>query len=418
MTTGVRTIAGLLAFAFAVCGAAFGARAAPDEAFRRFLDALWPEAERAGVSRATFDRAFQGVEPDLTLPDLVLPGRPAGAVKGQAEFVRPPQDYLNAKTLANLAAQGKTFMARHADALSKIEREIGVERSIVMGIWGRETAFGQHKLPHYAIRALATLAYLGRRKDMFRTELIDGLRMLEDRILTVETMRSSWAGALGMPQFMPSEYYKHAYDLDGDGKKDIWSSVPDALASAAKQLKDKGWITGIGWGYEVVLPAGVDCALEGPPDERKLGEWVKLGFKRANGQPFPAAALAHNAYLMSPGGTHGPSFLVTDNFKVIRLYNTSDLYAVFVGNLADRIVGGGDFVTPWKGIGQLPTAEIQELQQRLKDAGRPIDKIDGFIGSNTRKQIGLYQRAASLPVDCWPGQATLARLRNGTVAAQ
>lgn len=417
MATALRTLAGWAVLALSLVAGPTTAPAAPDEAFGRFLDGVWLDAQKAGVSRATFDRAFRGVEPDLTLPDLVLPGRPASAVKGQAEFVRPPQDYLNRTTLGSLATQGKTFMARHADALARIEQQLGVERSIVMGIWGRETAFGQHKLPHYAIRALATLAYLGRRKEMFRTELIDGLRMLEDRILTVETMRSSWAGALGMPQFLPSEYYKHAYDLDGDGRKDIWTSVPDALASAAKQLKDKGWITGIGWGYEVVLPAGVDCALEGPPDERKLSEWVTLGFKRASGQPFPATALAHTAYLMSPGGAHGPSFLVTDNFKVIRLYNTSDLYALFVGNLADRVAGGGDFVTPWKGIGQLPTAEIQELQQRLKDARYGIDKIDGFIGSNTRKQIGLYQRAAKLPVDCWPGPATLARLRSGAVAA-
>ena len=382
-----------------------------DAAFRRFVEALWPEAQQAGVSRATFDRAFQGVAPDLSLPDLVIPGRPPPGAKGQAEFVKPPQAYLDKAQLARLAEQGKAFMARHLDALTLIERKIGVERGILMGIWGRESAFGTHKLPHYAIRALATQAWLGRRKDFFRAELIAGLRMLEDGIVTVETMRSSWAGALGMPQFLPRDYYAHAYDLDGDGRKDIWTSIPDALASIAKQLMDKGWRTGVPWAYEVVLPARVDCANEGPDGARTIGEWEKLGVARAGGKPFSPRHRPQPAYLMSPGGTHGPVFLATENFKVIRLYNTSDLYAVFVGHLGDRILGGGDFVTPWRGIGQLPTVEIEEAQQRLQRLGYPIEKIDGKIGSNTRRQIGMFQRSAGMAVDCWPSAAALERMR-------
>lgn len=363
------------------------------------------------MSRVTFDRAFKGVTPDMALPDLVLPGKQPSQVKGQAEFVRPPQDYLNKAQLAQLATNGKAFLAKHLPWLERIEQEIGVERHVVMGIWGRETAYGTHKLPHYAIRVLATQAWLGRRKEMFRKELIAGLKMLEDKHITVETMRSSWAGALGLPQFMPSEYDIHAYDLDRDGKKDIWNSVPDALASAAKQLKSKGWILGLPWGFEVTLPAKVDCALEGPGDARSLGEWAKLGVTQIGGKPFPEKLRDQPAYLMSPGGTHGPMFLATENFKVIRAYNTSDLYAVFVGHLGDRIAGGGDFATPWRGIGQLPTAEIEETQQRLKERGFAIGIIDGKIGSNTRKQIGLFQRASGMAVDCWPGAPTLARLR-------
>ena len=408
--------AALLALGSVWFGLAPPAQAAPDEAFRGFVESVWLEAKAKGVSRATFDRAFQGVEPDLALPDLVLPGRPKSGAHGQAEFVKPPQDYLNRTQLARLAEQGRGFAAQHAGALTQIEQEIGVERSVVMGIWGRETAFGTYKLPHYAIRALATLAYVGRRKEMFRPELVLGLQMMEEGIVTVATMRSSWAGAMGMPQFLPSEYYKYAYDLDRDGRKDIWTSVPDALASAAKQLKDKGWIKGLPWGFEVKLPAKVDCANEGPPDARPLREWSKLGITRADGRAFPEGSLEQPAYLMSPGGTHGPAFLVTDNFKVIRLYNTSDLYSVFVGNLGDRIVGGGDFITPWKGIGQLPTAEIEEMQKRLQGAGLAIDKVDGMIGSNTRRQIGLYQRKAGLAVDCWPSPGTLAALRGGAGA--
>jgi hypothetical protein len=210
---------------------------------------------------------------------------------------------------------------------------------------------------------------------------------------------------------MPSEYERYAYDLDGDGDKDIWTSVPDALASAAHQLKGKGWLTGVPWGIEVRLPAGIDCAHEGPGDGRGYAEWARLGVLQVDGKPIPARLAKHSAYLMSPAGTHGPSFLVSDNFKVIRLYNTSDLYAVFVGNLGDRISGGGDFRTPWRGVGQLPTAEISEAQQLLKDLGYAITIVDGFIGSNTRKQIGLFQRAARVPVDCWPSRTTLARMR-------
>jgi lytic murein transglycosylase len=389
---------------------ATGAGAQSLQEFQKFVEGVWPEAQKAGVSRAMFDRAFKGVTPDLSIPDLVLPGKKPLDVAGQAEFVKPPQDYLDRGLLGRLAVGGKVFMSKHLPWIEKIERELGVERHYLMGIWGRETAYGGGKLPHYGIRVLATQAWIGRRRDMFRAELVLGLKMLEDRIVTVETMRSSWAGAQGLPQFMPSDYYNHAYDIDGDGRKDIWS-VPDALASAASQLKSKGWKTGVPWGFEVKLPAAVDCAFEGPDDERPLRAWVQLGVTRSDGKPIPERLLGENAYLMSPGGAHGPQFLVTDNFKVIRAYNTSDLYAVFVGHLADRIAGGGEFVTPWKGITQLATSEIAETQERLKAQGFAISIVDGKIGSNTRRQIGLYQRKSAIAVDCWPGQVTLAKLR-------
>ncbi|MGE0628100.1 MAG: lytic murein transglycosylase [Hyphomicrobiaceae bacterium] len=412
-----RTIlAALAAAALAMLQPAGPAWAAPEAAFRQFIEALWPEAQAAGVSRAVFDRAFRRVEPDLSLPDLILPGKPKSAVKGQAEFVKPPQAYVDRRQIERLSGRGKDFMAKNAKALERIEREIGVERHVVMGIWGRETAFGSHRLRHYAVQALATQAYLGRRKDMFRGELIHALKMLQDGVIAIENMRSSWAGALGQTQFMPSEFYLYAYDLDRDGRKDIWNSVEDGLASAANQLKGKGWVTGLPWGFEVVLPGNVDCAHEGPPGERSIAEWVKLGVKRADGKPVAPELMSQTAYMMSPGGTHGPIFLVTQNFKVIRLYNTSDLYALFVGHLADRIAGGGDFVTPWKGIGQLPTAEISETQERLKKLGYAISIVDGMIGSNTRRQIGLYQRASGGPVDCWPSQRTLQRLRTASSA--
>ena len=381
-----------------------------DPAFRAWVEALWPEAKAFGITRPTFDLAFKGVEPDLTLPDLAVPGRSA-TDGGQAEFTRPPQDYLKRSQLEGLGAQGRDLAKRYAAALDTVEAKLGVERSIVLAIWGRETAFGGYKLPHYAIKVLATQAYVGRRKEQFRQELLFGLKLLEQGVVTPATMKSSWAGAMGLTQFMPSEFFSSIIDIDGDGKPDLLNSVPDALGSAAKQLKDKGWTTGLPWGFEVRLPQTIDCANEGPVNARTLATWAQAGVVRADGRPFPAAFAGKLAYLMSPGGAYGPQFLVTDNFKVIRAYNTSDLYAVFVGHLSDRIGGGSDFRTRWGAIAQLPTRDVEEIQRRLQQGGATIDKIDGKIGSNTRWQIGQYQRRASLRVDCWPTVGVLTSLR-------
>lgn len=389
--------------------------AAAQSTFAAFIEALWPEAKAFGISRPTFDAAFKGVEPDLSLPDLILPGRTDATVKGQAEFSRPPQDYLDKKYLTNLAGQARGFARQHAASLDRVEADLGVDRRIVLAIWGRETAFGAHKLPHYAIRVLASQAYTGRRRELFRRELLFGLKMLEDRIVTVANMKSSWAGAMGLTQFLPSEFYQSAYDLDRDGTADLFNSVPDALGSAAKQLKDKGWVATLPWGFEVKVPATLDCGYDGPVNERSLEAWTKAGVTTTSGRPIPPALMARNAYLMSPGGAYGPSFLVTDNFKVLRAYNTSDLYAVFVGHLADRIGGTSDFDTPWQAIRQLPNRDVEEIQKLLKAAGSPIDKIDGKIGSNTRWLIGTYQRKAGLKVDCWPTSALLSHLRSSPV---
>jgi lytic murein transglycosylase len=381
------------------------------DAFRSFVEALWPEAEAMGIRRATFDAAFKDVTPDLTLPDLVLPGKSRIDAKGQAEFTRTPAEYLDTGLLARLAGQGKALVAKHRAALDKIELEIGVPRHVVLAIWGRESAFTTPRSPHYAIRALATQAFTGRRKEMFRNELLHALKLLENKVRTRETMTSSWAGAMGLTQFMPSEYDALAYDLDGDGRSDIWGSVPDALASAANQLKGRGWITGQTWGYEVRLPAGASCLLEGPPNAKKVRDWVKLGVVRVRSQAFPAHALDQQAFILTPGGAHGPAFLALENFMVVKRYNMSDLYALFVGNLADRIAGGGDFHTKWGKVRQLSARGIEEIQRRLEARGYAIAKIDGKAGMNTRALIGAYQKTSGLKVDCWPSEALLSSLR-------
>jgi lytic murein transglycosylase len=399
----------VLCSVFLAALASGAALAGPD--FKRWTEDLWPEAQAQGVSRTTFDAAFRDVTPDLSLPDLVLPGQTKPAGRDQPEFSKTPVQYLDPAQITRLAAQGGQLLTQNAQTLARIEREIGVSRHIVLAIWGRETAFGSHKSPHYAIRALATQAYLGRRKDLFRTELLHALKMLEDRVITPAAMKSSWAGAMGLTQFMPSEFYTTAVDMDGDGRKDIWQSLPDALGSAAMQLKQKGWVTGQPWAYEVKLPEGANCLLEGIPQGRPVRDWVKMGVARMDGKPIEAARMQDQAFLIMPAGLRGPVFLAFENYLVIKRYNMSDLYVLFVGHLADRIAGGGEFRTPWASIKQLSNRDIEEIQEHLRKLGHDIEKVDGRAGMNTRNQIGAYQKASRMPIDCWPSETVLAALR-------
>ncbi len=386
-----------------------GSASAEDD-FMVWARGVWPEARELGVSRETFNDAFRGLKPDYKLPDLIIEGRKRDDSAGQSEFTKSAMDYLDPKYLRRLAVQGRKFMKQHERDIANIEKATGVDRNIIVAIWGRETSYGRHKLQHDAIRVLATQAYVGRRKEKFRKELLYALKMLQDGIPRSK-MRSSWAGAVGLTQFMPSEYYQHAADGDGNGRIDIFNSVPDALASAARQLANKGWVRGLKWGYEARVPKTGDCSLEGPPGARTIGEWAQIGFERAGPDRFRETELVNEAYLMMPSGAYGPAFLATENFQVIRRYNTSDLYALFVGNLADRIAGGGDFHTPSATIAQPRTRQVKEIQSRLIDRGYALQKIDGKIGSNTRRQVGTYQKKHGLKIDCWPTAAVLKHLR-------
>src|SRR6478672_11862585 len=248
---------------------------AADAGFTQFIASLWPEAQAAGVSHATFDAETRGLEPDYKLPDLILPGRPATGAPSQAEFVQVPADYIKEASIARLAEHGQKLMQQYRPALETIEKNSGVPATIVLAIWGRETDYGRYTLPYDLVRVLATQAYVGRRKEQYRNEFILGLKMLGDGVVTRKDMRSSWAGATGLTQFLPSEFYKHGVDLDGDGKVDIWHSVPDALASAAQQLVNKGWQKGVRWAYEVRAPANVDCTMGVPEVTKPIGEWLR-----------------------------------------------------------------------------------------------------------------------------------------------
>jgi lytic murein transglycosylase len=384
----------------------FPARAA-DAVFAQFIASLWPEAQAAGVSRQTFDTETRGLEPDTKLPDLILPGRPATGAPAQAEFVQVPADYIKEASIARLAAEGQKLMQQYRPALNAIESRFGVPASVVLAIWGRETDFGRYTLPYDALRVLATQAYVGRRKDQYRNEFILALKILGQGVVTRKDMRSSWAGATGLTQFLPSEYYQHGVDLDGDGRVDIWHSVPDALASAAQQLVNKGWQSGVRWAYEVQAPANVDCTMGVPEVTKPLRDWLRAGFAPVRGQKLSAAEQAQPASLLQPEGIYGPAFLTTKNYFVIKEYNFSDLYVLFVGHLSDRMTSPLPFAAPWSASTQLRTVDVEAMQQGLTRLGLYKDKLDGKAGMLTRAALGVYQKSAGLKVDCWPSEAVL-----------
>jgi membrane-bound lytic murein transglycosylase B len=250
------------------------------------------------------------------------------------------------------------------------------------------------------------------RKDFFRQEFLLSLKMLQDGVVKLPDMRGSWGGAMGLTQFLPSEFYKYAVDFDGDGRVDIWNSVPDALASAAKQLLDKGWQPGIRWAYEVHAPKDVDCTIGVPDMTKPLGEWLRHGYTLAYERKPNPAELAAPASLLLPEGTYGPAFLTLHNYYAIKEYNFSDLYVLFVGHLSDRISDPRPFETPWSKGAQLHTAEVESMQRTLTKLGIYKDKVDGKAGMLTRSALGAYQKANSLKVDCWPTAALLAHMQS------
>ena len=386
-----------------------------DTAFERFVQSLWPEAQKLGVSRQVFDGATRGLEPDLSLPDLTIPGTPERKPPAQAEFVQTPADYVREASIERLAAQGKKLADEHRVTLAAIEQRFGVPPAVILAIWGRETAYGGgHRLPHNAVRVLATQAYVGRRKDMFRQEFLLALKIVQEGHIKLADMRSSWAGAMGHTQFLPSEFYKHAIDLDGDGRRDIWNSIPDALASAAQQLVAKGWQRGKRWATEVRIPAGIDCTIAQPEHSLPIGEWLKRGYQPAYGRKLSADELKEDASLLLPEGIYGPAFLTPKNYFVIKDYNFSDLYVLFVGHLSDRIVDARPFEKPWSKNTQLRTEQVEAMQRTLTERGFYKDKIDGKAGMLTRAALGAYQKANGLKLDCWPTGAVLAHMQNAS----
>jgi lytic murein transglycosylase len=366
---------------------------------------LRPLAKTKGISEATFNSALGNLMLNLKLPDLTR-GSNKKIPQQQAEFSTPSR-YFDETSIASLVKEGKAIAVHHAALLAQIEQKYGVPASIILAIWGRETNFGNNQGQYSAFQVLATKAFISNRKELFLSETLAALEMVEKGYALPSMMRSSWAGAMGNPQFLPSSYLNYAVDFDGDGRRDIWNSTPDALASIANYLNNYGWKSGLKWGDEVSVPKTVSCALEGFDLGKPLETWLDLGVKGIQ------THLGQNEYfLMNPAGRLGPMFLVSENFYVIKNYNISDLYALFIAHIADRINGySGGFKASWAKIDAMHKSDVANMQIILNSKGLDVGKMDGIAGFKTRRSIGEWQAKIGQPVTCFPSTKLLRRLK-------
>ena len=376
-----------------------------DPGFSRFISDFWPTARSAGITAQTYNSVFTGMTPDSDTLRLM---------NKQSEFVKPIWDYLDSAVSQNRIEKGRALLKEYDTVLRQIEARYGVDREAVLAIWGMETNYGGYMGKHNVINALATLAYAApRRKSFWRKELVTALGIVQAGHVRFQDMEGSWAGAMGHTQFMPSSWKAYAADYNGDGRRDIWTSIPDALASTAAYLKKHGWKTGKTWGYEVALPARFDYHLADGDKTLTLGEWRKYGITRANGRAFPRPS--DKAVLVLPAGATGPAFLMLRNFYVIKRYNNATAYALAVGHLSDRLIGGGGFQGNWSRQHlPLSRSERTELQRLLNQSGFSVGSADGKIGPATRRGIRAYQRSRGLIPDGYASVVLLAHLKLGS----
>jgi len=335
--------------------------------------------------------------------------------RAQPEFRQSFSAYLRARVGEARVRRGRALLARHRELLERLTREYGIPGHYLVSFWGMETNFGSYLGNMPTLDSLATLACDPRRSGFFSDELITALKLLDREGLAPETMRGSWAGAMGHTQFMPSAYMRHAVDGDGDGTIDLWTSEIDALTSAASYLADLGWQPGERWGREVRLPEDFPYARSGLAHRAPLAQWREMGVRQSNGQPLPAADM-HGAVIV-PMGHRGPAFLVYDNFEVIMKWNRSQAYAIAVGHLADRIAGGGRLRADLPQVETAPSrSQIRNLQRSLGEQGFDPGEVDGVLGPATRAALRAFQQARGLVADGYPGPGTLEALDAGTAA--
>lgn len=374
-----------------------------DAGFQRWVQQFRSVAAQNGISGTTFDRAFQGV----TAPDPEVLEK----ARYQPEFRAPVWDYFDNRVNENAIETGRQMARQWKRWLDHIEQRFGVDRHILLAIWSIESNYGaileNDRVMRNAVRSLATLAYADKRRAKFaRQQLLAALKILQNGDIDVSHLTGSWAGALGHTQFIPTSYQAFAVDVDGDGRRDIWNSIPDALASAANLLARNGWRTGETWGYEVVLPPG----RKFPAGTMSLDKWASIGVVRVNGRDFPRGS--DSAELKVPDGRAGPAFLMTKNFFVLKRYNNADKYALAVGLLADQIAGYGGLTRDWnRPFTRLTSDETEELQRRLSALGYYDGPIDGKIGSGSRDAIKAVQSRLGLTQDGHPSKEVLSTLR-------
>lgn len=374
-----------------------------DAGFQRWIADFRNVAIQNGISGATYDRAFRGI----TAPDPEVLEK----ARYQPEFRAEAWEYFDNRVQEKAIQTGRQLAQQWKPWLNRIERQFGVDRHVLLAIWSIESNYGaaleNPRIMRSLPRSLATLAYADRKRAKFaRSQLLAALKILQRGDIPEDQLTSSWAGAVGHTQFIPTSYQAYAVDMDGDGRRDIWNSVPDALATAANLLRKNGWRTGETWGYEVVLPGG----RKFPAGTMSLSRWASIGVVRANGKPFPRPS--DSAELKVPDGRAGPAFLMVKNFFVIKRYNNSDKYALAVGLLADRIAGYGDLVHDWnRPFERLSYGETEELQKRLGALGYYDGPIDGKIGSGSRSAIKQFQSRMGLSPDGHPSKEVLRKLR-------
>ncbi|WP_252192810.1 lytic murein transglycosylase [Rhizobium sp. CSW-27] len=376
-----------------------------DNGFKTWVANFYRTAAENGITRSTYNKAFAGVKgPD---EDVLR------KANYQPEFKTEIWQYLDSRVNPFTVRNGREMLARHGRLLEALEHRFGVDKHVLLAIWSMESNYGavldQPERLHHIPQALATLAWADPRRAKFaRTQLIAALKILQTGEISPKHLTGSWAGAMGHTQFIPTSYLLYAVDADGDGRRDIWSSVPDALATAANLLAENGWQAGKTWGYEAVLPPG---AARYAGQTKTLGQWAALGFIRPNGKDFPRPG--DRAELKLLAGAEGPAFLMLRNFFVVKRYNAADSYALAVGLLADEIAGYGGMVQPWpRPHGTLDVREKLELQSRLKAMGYYDGEIDGNLGSGSRAAISAIQSRLGMEADGEPSQTLLKRLRN------
>jgi lytic murein transglycosylase len=374
-----------------------------DTAFLAWSQAFIGEAVLSGLPAEVVTREMTGLTPDPRVQALDT---------RQPEFAKPISDYIRGVVTDDRIAAGRRKLDQ-VPALSRIQSTYGVPAEVLVAIWSVETGFGAIQGDFDVIRSLATLAYDGRRREWAQTQLIAAIRIIADGEATRSQLRGSWAGAMGQTQFEPDSYLTTAVDADGDGRRDIWGSPADALASAANLLAKAGWVRGQSWNREVILPAGFDYGLSEGPNQAPA-DWAGLGVITADGQRWRPADEAGQAQLILPTGAAGPAFLVFGNHFVIRKYNNSTAYALAVGLLADRIGGAPGLARPWPAETPMTLADRMAAQAALARAGFDPGANDGVIGANTRAALRRWQKARGLPADGYLSPAALARLQADT----
>ncbi len=383
--------------------AAFGQNA---QGFDRWIRNFWPTAQASGITAATYNAAFAGAKYD---PSVIR------RATNQPEFVKPIWSYLDSAASATRIKNGRKMKQKYGNLLRQLEARYGVDQHILLAIWGMESAYGaifkNKKLIKPTIQSLAMLGYADRRRSKFgKTQLIAALKILQNGDVKPSQMMGSWAGAMGHTQFIPTTYLAKAADFDGDGRRDIWNSIPDALASTANLLATAGWQTGKTWGYEVQLPSNFSFELANGKITKSLADWQRMGVSRVHGKAFPRPS--DQAQLILPAGYKRPAFLILKNFAMIKRYNNATSYALGVGHLADRIRGGGTFVQAWPRSDRVLTrTERKEVQTLLNRAGYDTGGIDGRLGSKSKSAIRHWQKRRGMVPDGFASGALLQALR-------